>query len=353
MQDQPKHNVRKRSLKEIDYTDYIDFKKQEKMNSMSVVCNCTSEDECKQFSIGNGMCVIFQGDARELDNFVDPVSVSLVVTSPPYPMIKMWDDTFSTMNPQIRPLLDNASIESAWLAFEKMHCELDKVWKALFAVCSSGCIVAINIGDATRSFEKNFQLFPNAARCTMSMLKAGFSPLPNIYWKKPTNSPNAFLGSGFLPPNAYVTLDCEHILIFRKGPKREFKSYNEKIHRQNSKYEKIERDLWFSQTWDDIKGVRQKLISGRRSGSFPIEIPRRLIQMFSVRGDNVLDPFIGTGTTAIAAMECDRKCIGIELDGNFVRVANDLVSISSEQTKVPENCILSSVEKKDFFCEES
>lgn len=112
-------------------------------------------------------------------------------------------------------------------------------------VCvKSGGIVAVNMGDATRSIQRNFRLFPNAARTTMGLLNAGFTPLPNLYWKKPTNGPNAFLGSGFLPVNAYVTLDCEHILLFRKGRLRKFPP-KDPI-RKASCFTKAERDVVFS-----------------------------------------------------------------------------------------------------------
>ena len=148
------------------------------------------------------------------------------------------------------------------------------------------------------------------------MLKAGFTPLPNIYWKKPGNKPNAFLGSGFLPVNAYVTLDCEHILIFRKGKIRKF-SEAEKIRRKESTFTKEERHLWFSQTWIGINGTKQKVINNRKSAAFPEEIPERLIRMFSIKGDVVLDPFAGTGTTLKVAERLERKAIGIDIDEKY------------------------------------
>ncbi len=90
-----------------------------------------------------------------------------------------------------------------------------------------GGIACINIGDATRTVNGKFQLYPNHSRITEICEKIGFTTLPYILWKKPTTKPKykgkgAFLGSGFLPPNAYVTLDCEFILLFRKGNLRKF-----------------------------------------------------------------------------------------------------------------------------------
>lgn len=140
----------------------------------------------------------------------------------------------------------------------------------------------------------------------------GFVSLPYLLWKKPNNSPNAFLGSGFLPTNGYVTLDVEYILIFRKGGPREFPPKDP--NRYESKFKKEERDQWFSQIWK-IKGRRQvnEQIQ-RRTAAYPEEIPYRLIRMFSVKGDTVLDPFLGTGTTSKAAAENQRNSIGYEID---------------------------------------
>lgn len=259
-------------------------------------------------------------DARSLNDIILPNSVQLVVTSPPYPMISMWDEQFISMDSSI-PKVNQWINADSFAIFEKMHAQLDQVWKSLSKVVCEGGIVAINIGDATRSIEKNFQLFPNGARCTMGMIAAGFTALPNIYWKKPNNRPNAFLGSGFLPVNAYVSIDCEHILIFKKGKARKFEPHSER--RNASKFTFEERNVWFSQTWTGINGCRQEVIDRRRSAAFPSEIPKRLIQMYSIIGDTILDPFSGTGTTVFGAVELQRNGIGIEKEATFVNIAKN------------------------------
>ena len=243
-------------------------------------------------------------------------SVDLVITSPPYPMIEMWDGIMSRQNPAIQQALDE---NDGAQAFELMHQELDKVWLEVNRVAKLGSFVCINIGDATRSMDGEFQLFSNHSRIIHFFVKQGFTCLPSIIWRKPTNSPNKFMGSGMLPAGAYMTLEHEHILIFRKGGKRIFKSNTEKQTRQNSAFFWEERNQWFSDLWD-VRGTSQKLNdknTRERSGAYPFEIPFRLINMYSVKGDLVLDPFVGTGTTSLAAMATGRRSVGYEIDGGL------------------------------------
>jgi modification methylase len=254
-------------------------------------------------------------DARKLDEIIEKESIDLILTSPPYPMIKMWDEVFRDLDDKI-PEVKTWNENNIHKIFKNMHEQLDIIWKKLFVVLKEGGIAIINIGDAMRTFNKIFQVFPNSSMVISGMLNAGFIMLPNIYWKKPNNRPNSFLGSGFYPVNAYVSVDCEHILIFRKGKLRKFPKKDK--NRENSKFTKEERNKWFSQLWNDVNGIKQREIGKRRTAEFPEEIPRRLIKMYSVIGDVVLDPFIGTGTTAKVAIELGRDCVGIEINKDFV-----------------------------------
>jgi DNA modification methylase len=125
------------------------------------------------------------------------------------------------------------------------------------------------------------------------------------------------MGSGMLPPGAYVTLEHEYILILRKGPKREFKRDSEKQNRRQSAFFWEERNAWFSDVWMDVKGTSQHLgdhAARLRSAAFPFNVPYRLINMFSVKGDLVVDPFLGIGTTMWAAMTSGRNCVGYEIE---------------------------------------
>lgn len=267
---------------------------------------------------------IFFRDSREMKE-VESESIDLMITSPPYPMIQMWDEMFSRQNKEIEKALNE---EKGELAFELMHKELDKTWKEVYRTLKEGGIACINIGDATRSMNKKFQIYPNHARILNFCLSLGFHALPEILWIKETNKPDKFMGSGMLPVGAYVTLEHEHILILRKGSKRDFSKSEEKLKRQNSAFFWEERNVWFSDRWKDINGVFQNLSNNKlrqRSGAYPFELSYRLINMFSIQGDTVLDPFLGTGTTTLGAIASMRNSIGMEIDNNFEDLINQRI----------------------------
>jgi len=258
---------------------------------------------------------VFFSDARNSE-IPGEETVDLIVTSPPYPMIEMWDEIFTEMNPDIGTEL---KIGRGDRTFGLMHDELKKVWKRVYKAVRPGGFICINIGDATRRLGDSFMLYPNHATILEFFRELGAQPLPAIFWNKPTNSPNKFMGSGMLPAGAYVTLEHEYILIFRKGKKRTFSEEREKERRRRSAYFWEERNSWFSDRWN-LKGERQKInTNGKRlrSGAFPFDLAYRLIQMYSLQGDTVMDPFLGTGTTMFAAMAACRNSIGIEIDSSM------------------------------------
>lgn len=257
---------------------------------------------------------IIISDSRNLSSYIKHNSINLVVTSPPYPMIEMWDSLFHSLNNNITRELIRAKPN---IAFELMHQELDKVYGECIKVLKPDGIICINIGDATRTINGFFQMYTNGNRTVKYFLSNGFTQLPSIIWSKPTNAPNKFMGSGMLPTSPYITLEYEHILIFRKQ-KREFKSLSEINNRQSSAFFQHERNVWCSNIWT-INGVKQKNInkSRNRNGAYPLMIPYRLISLFSVKGDTVLDPFGGTGTTAVASVALNRNSIVVEIANDY------------------------------------
>ncbi len=274
--------------------------------------------------------IIFS-DARDMKQ-IKSESVNLMITSPPYPMIKMWDEMFGEQNPEITEAIKN---ENGELAFELMHKELDKVWSETFRVLKNGGIACINIGDSTRTLKSVFQIYTSHARILNYCLKLGFHALPEILWVKETNKPDKFMGSGMLPVGAYVTLEHEHILILRKDGKRIFKQEEEKELRRKSAFFWEERNLWFSDKWKDVKGINQILKNKNlreRSGAYPLELAHRLINMFSIQGDVVLDPYLGTGTTTMGAIVSGRSSIGFEIDLNFKAIVEERITEISKVT---------------------
>ena len=265
------------------------------------------------------------GDASDMSALEDGL-VQLMVTSPPYPMIEMWDEGFGETNSAITDALDEGD---GWRAFELMHGILDGVWEECYRVLSDGGFACINIGDATRRIDEEFALYTNRSRIDMRMIELGFTPLPSIIWHKQSNSPTKFMGSGTLPAGAYVTHEHEHILLYRKGGKREFKTEQEKQNRRESAIFWEERNEWFSDVWSDLKGTRQNLGDGAnrdRSAAYPFELPFRIIAMYSVKGDTVLDPFMGTGSTHAAALALGRNSIGYEIDPSLKSTIEDILA---------------------------
>jgi len=263
------------------------------------------------------------GNARDIALPDD--SVELVVTSPPYPMIEMWDDAFAAQSSAVAEALDAGDGERA---YEAMHAVLDEVWAELERVLVDGGIACVNVGDATRTVGDSFRVYPNHARVLSAFASLGFDPLPDVLWRKPTNSAAKFMGSGMVPPNAYVTLEHEYVLVFRNGgDSRSFEPGADR--RYEAAYFWEERNRWFSDVWTDVNGDLQALDHGdlrERSAAYPFEIPYRLINMYSAYGDTVLDPFWGTGTTSLAAMVAGRDSVGVERQSEFVDVFADQVA---------------------------
>lgn len=284
------------------------------------------------------------GDSRRMAE-IDDGSVELVVTSPPYPMIEMWDDTFASLNGDIGKHLASGNSDRA---FALMHDELSSTWKEVARVLVDGGIVCVNVGDTTRTFNGGFEMFPNHVKVIEWFRENGFRVLPDILWRKPTNSAAKFMGSGMLPPNAYVTLEHEYLLIFRKGEPRSFEPGADR--RYGSAYFWEERNEWFSDVWEGITGERQTLSDDdlrARSGAFPFAVPYRLINMYSLYGDTVLDPFWGTGTTSVAAITGARNSIGYEREPEFIeafderleRVASLSRSVVQDRLRRHENFV--------------
>jgi len=246
------------------------------------------------------------GDARNL-SFIPDSSVHLVLTSPPYWSLKKYEDNPDQMG----------SIED----YEHFLSELQKVWGHAFRILVPGGRLVCVVGDVCLSRRKNkgrHVVVPLHADICVMCRKIGFDNLNPIVWHKIANASyevsngSRFLGKPY-EPNAIIKNDIEFILMQRKpgGYRRPTAKQ-----REMSRISKSDFSKWFQQFWN-ISGASTK----EHPAPFPVELAYRLIRMFSFVGDTVLDPFVGTGTTMLAAMKCARNSIGVEIEPKYARMA--------------------------------
>ena len=262
---------------------------------------------------------LINADARDL-SFLGDNSVHLVVTSPPYWNLKRYNDHPS----QLGHIQD----------YEKFLCELEKVWKHIFRVLVPGGRLVCVVGDvcvARKNFGRHL-VFPLHADICVMCRKIGLDNLNPIIWHKISNATyeikngSKFLGKPY-EPNAIIKNDMEFILMQRKPGGYRTPSLEQ---RQKSKIEKKDFNKWFQQIWT-IPGASTK----KHPAPFPLELALRLIKMFSFEGDTVLDPFCGSGTTMLAALQTRRSGIGIEIDPDYCRsIATAFKDESNKALKV-------------------
>lgn len=198
--------------------------------------------------------------------------------------------------------------------------ELDRVWVECLRVLVPGGRVACVVGDVCVSRRKGgrHHVLPLSADLMVRARKLGFDILNPIRWLKVANirleaSRSArYLGKPNLP-NGVVKNDIESILFFRKPGYRKPTPFQEKASFiPTEEYAKL-----FASVWADVSGQ----LRSSHPAPYPIEIPRRLIRMFSFVGDTVLDPFAGTATTSIAAMRLDRHSISVDVTESYALLA--------------------------------
>jgi DNA modification methylase len=252
------------------------------------------------------------GDARHLD-WVQTESVHLVVTSPPYWTLKEYNDHPDQLG----------AIED----YERFQDELDKVWRHCFRALSPGGRLVCVVGDVCIARRKNkgrHLVVPLHADISVRARRIGFDYLTPIFWHKIANmkleveNGSSFLGKPF-EPNAIIKNDVEYILMFRK-PGGYRKPTLEQ--RASSKLSKQEHSLWFRSAWTDIRGAPTR----DHPAPFPVELAYRLVRMFSFAGDSVLDPFLGTGSTSVAAARANRHSIGNEIDPHYLDMARSHIA---------------------------
>jgi DNA modification methylase len=261
--------------------------------------------------------LLVREDARRL-NARHIGQAHLVLTSPPYWTLKEYRDAPGQMG----------HIAS----YDEFLDELDKVWKACFELLIPGGRLICVVGDVCLSRRKNegrHRVVPLHASIQERCREIGFDNLAPIIWHKIANAAyevengsGGFLGKPY-EPNAVIKNDIEFILMERKPGGYRTPTGTERI---LSVVGADEHRKWFQQIWEGITGASTK----DHPAPYPLELAERLVRMFSFVGDTVLDPFMGTGTTALAASKWGRNSISFEVDEEYLEFAVDRLHTKTE-----------------------
>lgn len=247
--------------------------------------------------------IIF-GDARRM-SLVGDKSAHVIITSPPYWQLKDYG-----VGGQI----------GFHDTYEEYINNLNLVWRECHCVLHDGCRLCINIGDqfARSVYYGRYKIIPIRTEIIRFCETVGFDFMGSIIWQKVTTCNTTggatVMGSFPYPRNGIVKIDYEFILLFRKHGKPPKIDLSAK---RRSELSTEDWNLYFNGHWN-FPGEKQS----RHLAMFPEELPRRLIRMFSFVGETVLDPFLGSGTTSLAAMNLGRNSIGYEVNREY----RDLVS---------------------------
>jgi site-specific DNA-methyltransferase (adenine-specific) len=239
------------------------------------------------------------GSAENMKELPDN-SVHLMITSPPYNVSKEYDEDLSLK--EYLQLLENS-------------------FKETYRVLVNGGRACINVANLGRK-----PYIPLSDYISKMMIDIGFNMRGEIIWNKAASaSPSTAWGSWQSAANPILRDIHEYILVFSKGDyKREKKEKENTI----SKDQFME---WTKSIWT------MNAESARRIGHpapFPEELPYRLIQLYSFKGDIILDPFMGSGTTAVSALKTDRKFVGYDISKEYIDLAEKRIEPLLKQTKI-------------------
>lgn len=240
------------------------------------------------------------GDSRKMKEVKDE-TVHLIITSPPYWQLKDYGPKEQIgYNDSYEDYINN----------------LDLVWKECHRVLHKGCRLCINIGDqfARAVYYGRYKIIPIRTEIIKFCEAVGFDYMGAIIWQKVTTCNTTggatVMGSFPYPRNGIIKLDYEFILIFKKLGK------SSKVSKEIKEKSRLSRDEWneyFYGHWN-FSGERQD----KHIAPFPEELPKRLIRMFSFVGDTILDPFLGSGTTSVAALKLSRNSVGYEINAEYL-----------------------------------
>ena len=257
------------------------------------------------------------GDSRKLNKIPDK-SVQLIITSPPYWQLKDYGTE------------DQIGFNDS---YEEYINNLNLVWKECYRVLSDGCRMCINIGDqfARSVYYGRYKVIPIRTEIIRFCESLGMDYMGAIIWQKTTtmntSGGGAIMGSYPYPRNGILKMDYEFILLFKKLGNAPKPTPEQK---KASEMTKEEWNEYFSSHWNFV-GARQN----GHIAVFPEELPKRLIKMFSFVGETVFDPFLGSGTTSLAAKNLDRNSVGYEINKEFTTIIKD--KLGGEQLSLMES----------------
>lgn len=270
---------------------------------------------------------IIRGDSRQMKELTGN-SVHLVITSPPYWQLKDYGSN------------DQVGYNDS---YEKYINNLNLVWQECYRVLQNGCRLCINIGDqfARAVYYGRYKIIPIRTEIIKFCETIGFDYMGAVIWQKSTTMNTTggatIMGSFPYPRNGIIKLDYEFILLFKKNG--EPQKINTEL-KELSKLTKEEWNTYFQGHWN-FNGVRQD----GHIAMFPEELPKRLIKMFSFVGDTVLDPFLGSGTTSLAAKNLNRNSVGYEINQKFIDTIKQKLEV--DQNKMFDNSIFNFIDQGD------
>lgn len=260
------------------------------------------------------------GDAREL-SWIPDNSVHLIVTSPPYWTLKKYEGRSGQLGDVIE--------------YEEFLLELDKVWQHCARVLVDGGRICCVVGDVCipRRRDGRHRIMPLHADIQSRARNLGLDCLTPILWHKIANGATEAEGNGAgfygkpYQPGAVVKNDVEYIVFMRKGGDYRKTSM---VQKALSMLSKEEMRAWFRSFWNDVRGASTR----DHPAPYPIELAERLIRMFSFAGDIVLDPFLGAGSTTVAAIRTGRNSIGNEIEPKYMNSARERISAEANQARL-------------------
>ena len=253
---------------------------------------------------------IINGDSRQM-NLLPDKSVHLIITSPPYWQLKDYGtETQIGFHESYESYINN----------------LNLVWKESYRILHSGCRLCINIGDqfARSVYYGRYKVIPIRTEIIKFCETIGFDYMGAVIWQKVTTCNTTggatIMGSFPYPRNGILKIDYEFILLFKKQGNSPTPS---KENKEKSVMTKEEWNTYFAGHWN-FAGAKQD----GHIAMFPEELPARLIKMFSFIGETVFDPFLGSGTTSLAARNLGRNSIGYEINPDFIPIVKDKLNIN-------------------------